>query len=500
MIRYVKARYTAPLFRKQNGDDVRLQLLWGDRVRVINQGGARWKIRARGQEGFVKPSVLGTTSLLELYFIDVGQGDGVLVRTPDDRHILIDGGWPRSKQPTGKNAGDFVDWKFEKDYEGSTIDLDAVICTHNDQDHYGGLWDLFNTSAAARRELNCTDVRAEAIYHAGLSWWVGSNGRTLGPHTQTTEGSMFTRLLEDRASVDAALGTQASPKLQGNWKSFWRQAVKTKTRAGAKTPIQRLSHVADFLPGFEDPQGVSIRILGPVEFDVGGKPAIRRLASAGSQNTNGNSILLRVDYGNTRVLLTGDLNQKAQGALLEDYTGSHEEFQSDVAKGCHHGSADISFSFLKKIDPSVTVISSGDSEGHDHPTPQVIAASGITGRQRVTGDKLERPLVYITELARSVFLGTPEELVVPLPGGGTHTLSGEDFRKVKIKYKIRKAGGSLGTKTVQLLRDGKVQPRQIVDFTTFGLVNVRTDGKKLLVAARNEADDSWNVDVVEGRF
>ncbi len=500
MIRYVKEKFTTPMFRNQTGDSIRAHLLWGDRVRVINQGSNRWKVRTRGMEGFVKQGALGTKSLLEFYFIDVGQGDGVLIRTPDGCHILIDGGWPRSKQPTGKNAGDFVDWKFEKDYERNVIELDAVICSHNDQDHYGGLWDLFNTSQAARAELNCTDVRAEAIYHAGLSWWVGTSDRTLGPHVTTQEGSMFTQLLADRASVEAALKPQASPKLQGEWSKFWRQAVKTKTRTGTKTPIQRLSHADGFLPGFDDPQGVRIKVLGPVEFTVDGKPALRRLDSSSSQNTNGNSVLLRVDFGKTRVLLTGDLNRTAQDALLRDYSHQHGEFEADVSKGCHHGSADVSFTFLNKIKPAVTIISSGDSEGHDHPTPEVIAGSGVTGSRKVVNDELRSPLVYITELARSVFLGTPQSMEVPLPGGSTLSLSGDELKDVMVTYKIRKAGGSLGTKTVQLHRDGKTQPRQMVDYTTFGLVNVRTDGEKLLIAARNEADLSWNYDVVDGRF
>ena len=51
-----------------------------------------------GREGFVKQSDLGGAPLLELYFIDVGQGDGVLIVTPEHKHLLIDGGWPRRGQ------------------------------------------------------------------------------------------------------------------------------------------------------------------------------------------------------------------------------------------------------------------------------------------------------------------------------------------------------------------------------------------------------------------
>ncbi|MGI9646028.1 MAG: ComEC/Rec2 family competence protein, partial [Ilumatobacteraceae bacterium] len=436
-IRFVKLD-TTPLFRAATGKDERFELLWGDRVEVLSRSTARAKVRARGMEGFVRKNAIGPGSkhsLLEFYFIDVGQGDGVLIRTPDDRHILVDGGWPRRSQPTGKNAADFVDWKFERDYGRTNIELDAVVCSHNDQDHYGGLWDLMNRTAAVRAELNCEDVLVEEIYHAGLSWWKTSGGRTLGPSKDTAKGEMFTRLLDDRASVEAGLASGASPALQGEWAKFWRQAKATKNRAGGETPIKRLSDRTEFLPGFDgNGGGAAVHVLGPVEFAVDGSPAIRKIGSADGQNTNGNSVLLRVDYGKARVLLTGDLNQKSQELLLKDYKGRTEAFECDVAKGCHHGSDDVGLKFLDTVEPSVTIISSGDSEGHDHPRPQVVAASGRTGLESVHNDRLETPLVFITELARSVALGTPTKMEFTR-GGETHTFTGDELKDVKVTYK-----------------------------------------------------------------
>ena len=114
--------------------------------------------------------MIGDESLLEVYFIDVGQGDGVLIRTPDDRHILIDGGFKPASQPTGKNTTDFVDWKFAKDYGLEHIDLDVMMASHNDADHYGGLADLLDVSQID--QLDAREVRVEALYHAGMAWWV----------------------------------------------------------------------------------------------------------------------------------------------------------------------------------------------------------------------------------------------------------------------------------------------------------------------------------------
>lgn len=495
MIRFIKKRFTAPLFRNATDDDVRIDLLWGDRVRVIDQTAARWKVKARGITGFVTPSHVGTKSLLELYIIDVGQGDGVFIRTPDDKHIMIDGGWPRRSQPTGKNAADFVDWKFFRDYEKKAIELDAMICTHNDQDHYGGLWDMLD--ADQDDELDVDKVSIENFYHAGLSWWQGSSGRTLGPSTSTNQGSMWTRLLDDRASLEAGLKTTGSePKFQGEWAKFLRKVKAAKTKGNASTPVTRLTHAAGDLPGFGTGSAVKIRVLAPVEFVTGGKSVIRKFTGGTSKNTNGNSVLLRLDFGKARLLLTGDLNTVSQQSLLKDYSGSHDEFTCDVAKACHHGSGDVSIKFLESMKPTCTIISSGDSEGHDHPKPAIVAASGLTGHRTVKNDKLVTPLVYSTELARSIALGRVDKLQrLNSQNTVTSEFTGTQMKRFRTKYKVTMAGAR-APKSGQ----SRVGSRRIASKTTYGLINVRTDGKKIMCAALNEKDFKWNVESFDARF
>ncbi len=63
---------------------------------------------------------------LELHFIDVGQGDAVLIRSPTGQNVLIDGG--RSDD----DARAYL--------QASGVEtLDLVIATHADADHIGGL-------------------------------------------------------------------------------------------------------------------------------------------------------------------------------------------------------------------------------------------------------------------------------------------------------------------------------------------------------------------------
>ena len=120
----------------------------------------------------------------------------------------------------------------------------------------------------------------------------------------------------------AGLAPGAVPRLQGEWAWFLRTATDMKTGSGAATPFTRLSHAIGHVPGFEPGAGaVTMRVLGPVEFTVDGGPAVRRFSADASKNTNGNSVLLRLDYKRSRTLLTGDLNKVSQRALLDDYAG-----------------------------------------------------------------------------------------------------------------------------------------------------------------------------------
>jgi beta-lactamase superfamily II metal-dependent hydrolase len=491
-IKYVSDE-TTPLFAAATGNRKLLELLWGDQARVVEEGAPRSKVRARGKIGYVSNAALGDESLLEVYFIDVGQGDGVLIRTPAGRHVMIDGGYKRASQPTGKNAADFVDWKFVKDYGLSQIHLDAMLASHNDADHYGGLWDLLNVDQ--REELDAQDIRVDAFYHAGVAWWIHPAGgdRWLGP--TSPDRKFLTQLMGARPEVEAALEEAANPRLQGEWAQCMGSVTQARTLDGAATPIRRLSHVARHVPGFDGGDGdAAIRVLAPVEKEVEGRPALRSYGAAPSRNTNGNSLLLRLDYKRARILLTGDLNTDSQRALLDDYVGHRIEFQCDVAKACHHGSDDVSYEFLSAMRPAVTVISSGDNEGHDHPRPAIVAASATTGYLEIAADRIVTPLVYSTEIARSVNLGRPTRLTIRDAAGET-VVKEDDLGTVTVDAKVTKAG-DLNPTTVKR----RLNRTQVVAGLIYGLVNVRTDGETILCATLNEKDNTWQVKRLTSRF
>ena len=69
------------------------------------------------------------TGSLELHFIDVGQGDAVLVRSPTGQNVLIDGG----------RSDDDARAYLQASGVGT---LGLVIATHADADHIGGLGEV----------------------------------------------------------------------------------------------------------------------------------------------------------------------------------------------------------------------------------------------------------------------------------------------------------------------------------------------------------------------
>jgi competence protein ComEC len=89
------------------------------------------------------PIVQGANHL-EVHFIDVGQGDAILIKTPSGQNVLIDTG--------NLSTGDKMK-RYLKDEKVST--LNALIITHMHPDHVGGLFCLV------------PDLAVEKIYDNG---------------------------------------------------------------------------------------------------------------------------------------------------------------------------------------------------------------------------------------------------------------------------------------------------------------------------------------------
>jgi len=470
MTMFVKP-FHASLHDKQEKGNLVTGLLWGDQVEILKEDGDFAWCRARGKEGWMKKSDLCDTRLLEIYITDVGQGDSALIRTPDNKWHLIDAGNSNSRQMTGKGAANFLRWKFQDDLGINTVTLENVILSHPDFDHYGGLLNIFAGDLADGRKF---PVTVENFYHNGIGKYrsdpkLGTTikDKTLpfpqGNHGILPSGTFITELL-DGADSFRTPQREFEEEFAG-----YAQLVGSVPRT-----VRRLSRSDNYLPGYRAGENVvTIKVLAPmIETTSSGTSGLRDYGSD-SLTINGNSIVVRFDYGKARILMTGDLNTKAEKLLMSYIDGS--EFASDILKACHHGSDDVDYGFLQAVQARATVISSGDNESYSHPRPRVMGALGKYGRDSVSDEgELQPPLLYSTELARSVTLGHVNG--VRIRGIGE---AGDEFSAVNVN----------DTNVTAKSWNGKYRDLAKTFISTdlvYGLVNIRTDGVHILCATMIE--------------
>ena len=142
------------------------------------------------------------------------------------------------------------------------------------------------------------------------------------------------------------------------------------------------SNIFDKFLYYTDQQGLEITIPAPGDqFSLGGAEVTVLGPVKSYPDTNNTSIVLRVTYGSTVFLFTGDMETEAENDML-DYWGSKLSWQSDVLKVGHHGSnTSTGYRFLNEVSPEYGVISVGEghSYGHPHEEPMSrLRQAGVT--------------------------------------------------------------------------------------------------------------------------
>ena len=243
---------------------------------------------------------------LHVYFLDVGQGDAILVVAPDGRQILVDGG----PSPTAllSELGDLLPF-----WDRS---LDLVVLTHPDGDHITGLIPLLDRY----RVVQVLDTRLSDTAPEAAAWLAGlaQNGV---PRTYAERGM--------RLAVGDLAFTVLHP---------------------GPTPL-----------------------------------------TGTASDDNNNCIVLRVNYRQTCLLLTGDAEQAAEADML----AAGLPVRCDVLKVGHHGSnGSTSAPFVAAVAPRLAVIQVGADNTFGHPHPDVlerlagveILRTDLNGRIEVVSD------------------------------------------------------------------------------------------------------------------
>ena len=109
-------------------------------------------------------------------------------------------------------------------------------------------------------------------------------------------------------------------------------------------------------------------------------------------NTNDTSIVLRVDYGSTSFLLTGDMESDAE----RDLVNSGANLKADVLQVGHHGSStSTSYIFLNAVLPEIGIISCGVNNKYGHPHEETLSILRDAGVD-----------VYRTDLLGAIVIGS----------------------------------------------------------------------------------------------
>ncbi len=128
---------------------------------------------------------------------------------------------------------------------------------------------------------------------------------------------------------------------------------------------------ADAGSRLEDFEGVSVFILHPDQ------------ETEAHKNINDESVVLKIVYGKTSFLLTGDIGEQA----ARDILGREKSLKADVLKVPHHGAklGPQGELFLRAVNPKISVISAGERNPYRHPSPKTLAAL-----EAIPGNKIYR--------------------------------------------------------------------------------------------------------------
>ncbi len=102
------------------------------------------------------------------------------------------------------------------------------------------------------------------------------------------------------------------------------------------------------------------------------------------KDTNNTSIVLKITYGDTSFLFTGDAEREEEEEILE----SGMNLKSTVLKVGHHGSeTSTSYPFLREIMPEYAVISCGKDNSYGHPHEETLSKLIDAGTEILRTDK-----------------------------------------------------------------------------------------------------------------
>lgn len=266
---------------------------------------------------------------MQVHVLDVGQGDSILIISPEGKVVLVDAG----DQTKGKAVVEAL-----KRYNVQQIDY--LVATHAHPDHIGGMDDVLS------------NMKVLTVLHNDVA-----------PPGVETETATNTEA-DKKGQKGKAAPKAPAPKKQGKTTELptvkaYNEFKNTVAQSGAQFRKVEADEKID-LGG-----GAILTVLAPTQ------PLFTRdqIAKGGGNELNANSIVMRLDYGDFSMLLAGDAEAQTEDRL----TNKDLNLAATVLKVAHHGSKYATTeNFAKRVKPEVAIISTSEFNRYGHPAPVVL--------------------------------------------------------------------------------------------------------------------------------
>ncbi|MBR6537385.1 MAG: DNA internalization-related competence protein ComEC/Rec2 [Lachnospiraceae bacterium] len=264
----------------------------------------------------------------EAAFLDVGQGDGIVLREQGGAVLLVDGG-----STSVQNVGEKRLIPYLKS-QGIRV-IDCAFVSHTDSDHMSGVREILAEMPeySGYRECVLGYTGTPVIKRLVLPEWDGTDAEHAGgTNDEATEGVRAEAA--DEAYVELLRLAQE------------KQVEVSFMKAGDRVWVGKKLMLSCLAPE----AGVSY------------------------DSKNAASMVLLASYGAFDLLLTGDMEKEGELRLLEEQKESGSLLSSvEVLKVSHHGSYTASSEeFISALQPPISVISCGKDNRYGHPHTETL--------------------------------------------------------------------------------------------------------------------------------
>lgn len=299
--------------------------------------------RVKKEDGGAPPTVLAPgDGELQVHFMDVGQGDSILILFPDGKDMLIDCG--------NKSTG--YDFDVTADYLENYLPdgkLDYLMLTHSDEDHVEYMSDILELYEVSN--IFMPDILAEPSGTSAAAEELRDEIAALDPEklAMFDDEDTITTQVYARFFVAALSEPNCEIVLNVDPDEDTNSIVITDGKKQADGSYAAATYMLTFYCPTEEYYATT---------DLSDAMDLNAVSPVGI-----------LEYNDVRIVLTGDSNEINE-PIVARRLGN---IDCDVLKVAHHGSESSSLDvFLDAVDCEFAVISCGEGNNHDHPRQEAL--------------------------------------------------------------------------------------------------------------------------------